>query len=86
MTSAFGRLSIKNQPVLETNSIEMIKLLVTEIPRVTFLNPMDAVVERNRGELVFLDLADHYPRPQTLQIITRSAHRPTLSPVFSWSN
>jgi DNA-binding transcriptional LysR family regulator len=71
MTSAFGRLSVKNQPVLETNSIEMIKLLVTESPRVTFLNPMDAVVERKRGELVFLDLADHYPKPQTLQIITR---------------
>ncbi len=76
MTSAFGRLSIRNQPVLETNSIEMIKLLVTETPRVTFLNPMDAVVERNRGELNFLDLADHYPKPQTLQIITRERTPP----------
>jgi hypothetical protein len=53
---------------------------------VTFPNPMDAVVERNRGELVFLDLVDHYPRPQTPQIITRERTRPTSSPAFSWSN
>jgi DNA-binding transcriptional LysR family regulator len=76
MTSALTRLSIKSQPVLETNSIEMIKLLVTQSLRVTFLNPMDAIVERNRGELVFLDLPDHYPRPQTLQLIARERSPP----------
>lgn len=76
MTSAFAQLSIKLKPVLETNSIEMIKLMVMETPRVTFLNPMDAFVERDRGELVFLQLADRYPKPQTLQIIARERTPP----------
>jgi hypothetical protein len=32
---------------------------------------MDAIAEQQRGELVFLELADRQIRPQSLQIITR---------------
>jgi DNA-binding transcriptional LysR family regulator len=76
VAAAFSRLSITSQPVLETNSIEMIKQLVAEAPRVTFLNPMDAGAEQSRGELVFLELADRHLKPQTLQIITRERAPP----------
>jgi DNA-binding transcriptional LysR family regulator len=71
MNSAFEAMAIARQPVMETNSIEMIKLLVGEPPRVTFLNPMDAIAERARGELAFIRLMDRQLRPQTLQLITR---------------
>lgn len=66
------RLSITAPPILETNSIELIKQLVCTIPRLSFLSPMDAILERRRGELVLLPLARGQLAPQTLQIITRA--------------
>ncbi len=78
IAAAFLQLSITNQPVLESNSIEMIKQLVAEPPRVTFLNPLDAVLEHANGELVFVELADRSLRPQQLQIITRERSPPAF--------
>jgi DNA-binding transcriptional LysR family regulator len=72
VTAVFARQSLSLQPVVETNSIEMIKQLVAEPPRVTFLNPLDAVVEHGRRELAFVELADRYLKRQQLQIITRA--------------
>jgi DNA-binding transcriptional LysR family regulator len=76
VAAAFLQLSVTSPPILETNSIEMIKQLVAEPPRVTFLNPLDAFVEHERRELVFLELADRQLRPQQLQIITRERSPP----------
>jgi DNA-binding transcriptional LysR family regulator len=76
VATVFSQLSIPHLPVLETNSIEMIKQLVAEPPRVTFLSPMDAVVEQRRGELSFLELMDRSLKPQMLQIITRGRAPP----------
>lgn len=78
---AFERLSLTSRPVLETNSVEMIKLLVAEAPRATFLNPVDAAVEQQRGALRLLRLRGSHLRPQTLQIISRS--RIPLDPAAS---
>jgi DNA-binding transcriptional LysR family regulator len=71
LNRAFTEQGISYRPEVETNSVEMIKLLVATPPRLTVLNPMDAIAEQQRGELVFLDLADRQIRPQSLQIITR---------------
>lgn len=72
VSSALERLSINPLPILETNSIELIKQLVCTLPRLTFLSPMDVIVEQRRGELVGLRLAGRQLGPQTLQLITRS--------------
>jgi DNA-binding transcriptional LysR family regulator len=71
---AFARLAISARPLLETNSIELIKQLVAEDRRATFLNVMDATIEEGRGELAFLRLAGDHLKPQSLQLITRTGN------------
>jgi DNA-binding transcriptional LysR family regulator len=82
VAAVFSRLSINPQPIVETNSIEMIKQLVAEPPRVTFLNPLDAVVEHRRRELAFIELADRSLKRQQLQIITRASSPPEFIASF----
>ncbi len=72
LDEAFERVSLVSRPVFETNSVEMIKLLVADTPRVTVLNPMDVAVEQQRGTLRAVPLRSPHLRPQTLQIISRS--------------
>lgn len=76
ITAVFARLCLNARPVVETNSIEMIKQLVADAPRVTFLNPLDAVVEHRRRELAFVEIADRNLKRQQLQIITRASLPP----------
>lgn len=69
---AMARLSVQAQPIVETNSVELMKQLVRAGTAVTFLNPLDVAADCARGDLVFLGLAEPQLRPQALRLIARS--------------
>ncbi|HMR33114.1 MAG TPA: LysR family transcriptional regulator [Geminicoccaceae bacterium] len=69
---AMARLAEQAQPIVETNSIELMKQLVRGGSAVTFLNPLDVADDCTKGELVFLGLAEPQLRPQVLRLVARS--------------
>lgn len=69
---ALAPLPVSIQPVLETNSVEMMKDLVRRGTGLTMLNPLDVFQECRRGELLFRPLAAPYGRHQFLKIFARS--------------
>jgi DNA-binding transcriptional LysR family regulator len=69
---ALAPLNVPVEPLLETNSMEMLKQLVKMGTGVTFMNPLDVIEDCRRGELVFLPLADRHIRRQPLKLIARA--------------
>ncbi|MCF4165321.1 LysR family transcriptional regulator [Zavarzinia compransoris] len=58
-------------PVIDTNSIELIKRSLIDGETVTFLSPADVVEETAAGRLVYLPLTDASVDSQTLSIVQR---------------
>lgn len=69
---ALAPLNAPVEPLLETNSMEMLKQLVKIGAGVTFMNPLDVIEDCRRGDLVFLSLADKHIRKQPLKLIARA--------------
>lgn len=59
-------------PVLETNSVELMRNFVADSDAVALLNPLDVVTELTSQRLVFVPLDDENLHPQTLRLISRS--------------
>ncbi len=68
-------------PIVETNSIQALKRLVINSPRVSLLNRLDVVEECQRGALVFRKLSDAELDSQPLALVSRA--RSTPSPMAS---
>lgn len=60
------------EPVVESNSSEMLKQLVKRGTGLTFLNPLDVYDECRRGELVFRPVADPHVRHQPMKLFSRA--------------
>ena len=60
------------EPVVETNSMEMLKKLVRSGTGISFQNPLDVLHETLAGELVVLPLADAHVRNQPLKLVSRA--------------
>ncbi|GEP11154.1 LysR family transcriptional regulator [Methylobacterium gnaphalii] len=60
------------EPVVETNSIELMKRLAQTPPHVTFLNLADVGEEMRRGVLAFTPLSDARAITQTASLVQRS--------------
>ncbi|MGF0540355.1 LysR family transcriptional regulator [Agrobacterium sp. ES01] len=60
------------EPMLETNSSEMLKQLVMLGTGLTLLNPLDVITECRRGDLVFRPIADPYTRHQPMKLFARA--------------
>jgi DNA-binding transcriptional LysR family regulator len=69
---ALAPLPVPVEPILETNSTEMLKQLVKLGTGLTLLNPLDVLSECRRGELVYRPLADPYVRHQPMKLFTRA--------------
>lgn len=67
---ALAPFSVPVEPILETNSSELMKHLVKSGTALTLLNPLDVIAECRRGELVFRPLAD--PRHQPMKLFARA--------------
>jgi DNA-binding transcriptional LysR family regulator len=72
LNEAFVRQAVKIEPVLETNSMSLIKRAVALDFGVAFFNSVEIAEERRRGEVVFLPLRDRQLKPQTLSIVHRA--------------
>lgn len=80
LDAAFAKLSVKLEPALETNSIEMMRHAAIQNQGVTFLTPIDIETERQQGRLVYLPIHGAGFRPQTLSLVGRDrASNPTAS-------
>ena len=60
--NAFARMSMDAAPVVETNSIQTLKRLVTGSNRLTLLNRLDVAHECAQGTLVFPSAGGAVPR------------------------
>jgi Transcriptional regulator len=69
---ALSPLPLPTEPVLETNSSELMKQLVRCGTGVSLLNPLDVITECRRGELVFRPLADPHVRHQPMKLFARA--------------
>jgi DNA-binding transcriptional LysR family regulator len=80
LDAAFAKLSIKLEPALETNSIEMMRHATIETQGITFLTPIDIETERQQGRLVYAPIHGVGFRPQILSLVSRDrASNPTAS-------
>ena len=69
---ALSPLPLPLEPVLETNSSELMKQLVRAGTGVSLLNPLDVIAECRRGELVFRPLSDPHVRHQPMKLFARA--------------
>lgn len=69
---ALAPLPLPVDPVVETNSSELMKQLVKAGTGLTLLNPLDALAECRRGELVFRPLTEAHVRHQPMKLFARA--------------
>ena len=69
---ALAPLALPIEPVLETNSVELMKKMVKQGSGLSMLNPLDVVAECRRGELVFRPLTEPYRRHQAMKLFARA--------------
>lgn len=69
---AFAPLSIVPEPLVETNSMELLKHLVKTGAGISFMNPLDVYRECQHKELVYLNISDAHVRKQQLRLLTRT--------------
>jgi DNA-binding transcriptional LysR family regulator len=69
---ALAPLPVPIEPILETNSSEMLKQMVRLGTGLSLLNPLDVLSECRRGELIYRPLADPYVRHQPMKLFTRA--------------
>lgn len=67
-----SRLPDMPQPVIETNSVEMMRNVVKSGTAIAFLNPLDCAADVEAGGLSFLKIADDNVQTQTLQLVSRT--------------
>ncbi len=69
---ALAPLPLLVEPVVETNSSELMKQLVKAGTGLTMLNPLDAVAECRWGELIFRPLTEAHIRHQPMKLFARA--------------
>lgn len=80
LDAAFAKLSVKLEPAIETNSIEMMRHAAIQNQGITFLTPIDIESERQQGRLVYVPIHGVVIRSQTLSLVSRDrASNPTAS-------
>lgn len=77
-----GYTNVSLHPVAETNSIDLLKSLVSSANLATFLTRADVDFDRGRGNLVFVPLVGHRGETQTLRLIQRKGA--PLSPAAAY--
>ncbi|MCX8996734.1 LysR family transcriptional regulator [Rhizobiaceae bacterium BDR2-2] len=65
-------LALPVEPVLETNSVELMKKMVKLGSGLSLLNPLDVVAECRRGELAFRPFTAPYVRHQAMKLFARA--------------
>jgi DNA-binding transcriptional LysR family regulator len=79
LDTVFQRMGVQPSPLMESNSIEMIRGFVASGQGLSFLNQINVHDERLQGTIRFLPIIDRCP-PVTLKIASRAAGHPQLMP------
>ena len=79
LDTVFQRMGIQVSPIMESNSIEMIRGFVASGQGLSFLNQINIHDERLQGTIRFLPILDRCP-PVNLKIARRAAVQPQLIP------
>jgi DNA-binding transcriptional LysR family regulator len=69
LDAAFTRVAINPQPIIETNSIEIMRHAAILNDGITFLTPFDIEFERRAGRLVYVTVRELSQDAQTLMLI-----------------
>lgn len=69
---ALAPMALPVEPVLETNSVELMKKMVKQGTGISVLNPLDVIAECRRGELAFRPFTSAYVRHQAMKLFARS--------------
>jgi DNA-binding transcriptional LysR family regulator len=72
LDSSFVRLAVHVDPILETNSVELMKQAALMGLGIAFMNAIDIEVERRQGDAAFIPLRDRNLGPQILQVVHRT--------------
>jgi len=72
VVAALDRVSVNVDTLVETNSIDLLKLAAEQEDAVTFLNELDVDTERRAGRLVFLPLPAEQMARQELRLFSRA--------------
>lgn len=68
---AFAHFSVKVEPAMETNSIEVMRHAAMTDRNITFLTPIDIDTDRRQGKLAYVPIQGSDIRAQTLMLIAR---------------
>lgn len=71
LDAAFAQISVKLEPALETNSIEIMRNAAILNQGISFLTPMDIETDRQHGKLVYVPIQGIGIRAQTLTLVSR---------------
>jgi DNA-binding transcriptional LysR family regulator len=69
LDAAFARVAIRREPIIETNSIEIMRHAAILNDGITFLTPFDIEFERRAGRLVYVTVRELSHDTQTLMLI-----------------
>jgi DNA-binding transcriptional LysR family regulator len=72
LDSSFDRLAVRVEPIIETNSVELMKQASLAGLGITFMNAIDIEAERRQGDAAFIPLRDRNLGPQILQVVHRA--------------
>lgn len=72
LEEAFVRAAVKIEPMVESNSIALIKRAVALDLGLSFLNSIEVAEERKRGELVFVPLRERQLKAQLITLVHRA--------------
>ena len=78
---ALSRFDHITPPVLETNSVELIRRFVSRSQAVALLNPLDVGEDVANGVLTYVPIADENLHPQSLRLVARAKDH--LDPITS---
>jgi DNA-binding transcriptional LysR family regulator len=80
LDAAFAKISVKLEPALETNSVEMMRHAAMLNQGISFLTPIDIETDRQQGKLVYVPIQGVGIRAQTLTLVSRDrGANPTAS-------
>ena len=70
--SAFAAASMVPQPVVETDSIELLRRLASQIPYITFLSPFDIFHELRETKVVHVPVRRVFANPEEIVLLGRT--------------
>ncbi|WP_243079485.1 LysR family transcriptional regulator [Pantoea sp. MQR6] len=83
LDEVFARASVNLQPVIETNSIELMRQSAIMDQTLTFLTPIDIEFDQRSGRLIYIPVRELSQQTQTLMLIGHDRGTSAIGSVFA---